>query len=76
MKNTLRNAFAALAVAGLLTLGACKTTDDGMEDPDTPTSAPAEPQSEPTPATPTDSMTPTTTPTETPPAATPTDGTP
>jgi hypothetical protein len=71
MNNTLRNAFAALTVVGILALGACKTTDEGMDEPST---SPAEST---TPTTPTD---PTTTPTDTttpppPPTGTPT-GTP
>lgn len=72
MNNTLRNTFAALTVAGILTLGACKTTDDGMDDMDSATPPQPTPMSEPTPTTPT-------TPTDSstvPPTGTPTDGTP
>ena len=72
MNNTLRNGFAALTVIGVLALGACKTTDDGMDDMDAPEAAPAEPMSEPTPTTPTTPTDPTTPP----PSETPTDGTP
>ena len=70
MNNTFRNAFAALTVVGILALGACKTTDEGMDEP-----SPAPAESTPTtPAdtttTPTDTTT-TPTPTTTPPAGTP-----
>lgn len=71
MNNTLRNAFTALTVVGILALGACKTTDEGMDEPST---SPAEST---TPTTPTDTTTPTD-PTTTPPATTepPPSGTP
>lgn len=70
MNNTLRNAFAALAVVGILALGACKTTDESMDEPS------ASPAESTTPATPTDTTAPsdtTTTPptTEPPPSGTP-----
>jgi hypothetical protein len=72
MNNTLRNAFTALTVVGILALGACKTADESTDEPST---SPAEEST--TPTTPTD---PTTTPTDTttpppPPTGTPT-GTP
>lgn len=75
MNNTFRNGFAALTVIGVLALGACKTTDDGMDGTDAPTPAPAEPAPM-TPATPTDSSTAPPTESAAPPTGTPTDGTP
>ena len=66
MNNTLRNAFTALTVVGILALGACKTTDEGMDEP---SASPAEESTAPT--TPTDTTTPTPTDTTAPPTTEP-----
>lgn len=51
MNAIFRNSLLALTVAGALSLGACKTTDDMDSSTPEPSSAPADPMDSTTPAT-------------------------